>query len=134
MNIITLEQAETTEYDVVIVGGGISGAIVAKTLTQAGKRCLIVEAGTGLGTDYQGYLDYLNTFYTATIKIPNAPYPDNPNAREPLETDVTKTPNDQGYFVQRGPLPFSSTYTRYLGAPPCTGSEPRCVCYQRIFA
>jgi choline dehydrogenase-like flavoprotein len=115
MNIITPEQAETTEYDVVIVGGGISGAIVAKTLTQAGKRCLIVEAGTGVGTDYQGYLDYLNTFYTATIKIPNAPYPDNPNAREPLETDVTKTPNDQGYFVQRGPLPFSSTYTRYLG-------------------
>lgn len=68
-----------------------------------------------MGTDYQGYLDYLNSFYIATIKIPNAPYPDNPNAREPLETDVTKTPNDQGYFVQRGPLPFSSTYTRYLG-------------------
>ncbi|WP_447889080.1 GMC family oxidoreductase [Serratia fonticola] len=115
MNIITPEQAETTEYDVVIVGGGISGAIVAKTLTQAGKRCLIVEAGTGLGTDYQGYLDYLNTFYTATIKIPNAPYPSTPNAPEPLETEVSKTPSDKGYFVQRGPLPFSSTYTRYLG-------------------
>ncbi|HBE9177226.1 TPA: GMC family oxidoreductase [Serratia fonticola] len=115
MNIITPEQAEKNEYDVVIVGGGISGAIVAKTLTQAGKRCLIVEAGTGLGTDYQGYLDYLNTFYTATIKIPNAPYPSNPNAPEPLETEVSKTPNDKGYFVQRGELPFSSTYTRYLG-------------------
>lgn len=115
MNIITPEQAEMTDYDVVIVGGGISGAIVAKTLTQAGKRCLIVEAGTGLGTDYQGYLDYLNTYYTATIKIPNAPYPVNPNAPEPLETEVTKTPSDKGYFVQCGPLPFSSTYTRYLG-------------------
>ncbi|WP_337264704.1 MULTISPECIES: GMC family oxidoreductase [unclassified Serratia (in: enterobacteria)] len=119
MNIITPEQAAITEYDVVIVGGGISGAIVAKTLTQAGKRCLIVEAGTGIGVDYQGYLDYLNTFYTATIKIPNAPYPVNPNAPEPLETEVAKIPpdrpNDKGYFVQCGPLPYSSTYTRYLG-------------------
>jgi choline dehydrogenase-like flavoprotein len=115
MNIITPEKAEKTDYDVVIVGGGISGAIVAKTLTLAGKRCLIVEAGTGTGSDYQGYLDYLNTYYTATIKIPNAPYPVNPNAPEPLVTDVAKTPSDKGYFVQRGPLPFSSSYTRYLG-------------------
>lgn len=119
INIISAEQAQQRQYDVVIVGGGISGAIVAQRLTRAGKRCLIIEAGTSAGTDYQGYLGYLDNFYTNPIKIPNAPYTVNPNAPEPLETetrDVGKKPlGEQGYFVQRGPLPYSSTYTRYLG-------------------
>ena len=33
------------EYDVVIVGAGISGAVVAKTLSHAGYSVLILEAG-----------------------------------------------------------------------------------------
>ena len=35
-------------YDVVIVGGGIAGAILAKTLVNAGKKVLILEAGDGV--------------------------------------------------------------------------------------
>lgn len=119
MNFITPEEASKKHYDVVIVGGGISGAIVAKRLTLSGKRCLIVEAGSGAGSSYKGYLSYLDTFYKATVKIPNAPYPVNPNAPEPLVTDTRRIseakPDDAGYFVQKGPLPFSSSYTRYLG-------------------
>ncbi|QSX36551.1 GMC family oxidoreductase [Shewanella sedimentimangrovi] len=119
MNFITPEQAASREYDLVIVGGGISGALVAKQLTKAGKRCLIVEAGTGGGASYQGYLDFLATYHQATVKIPNAPYPVNPNAPEPLVTDTRRIseaqPDETGYFVQMGPLPFSSSYTTYLG-------------------
>ena len=68
-------------YDVVIVGSGISGAVMAKTLTQAGKTVLLLEAGLTAGInldrngDYQNYVDYLNTFYTASAKVPNSPYP-----------------------------------------------------------
>jgi len=119
MRIVTVEEALKENYDVVIVGGGISGSLVAKTLTHDKKRCLIVEAGTATGMSYAGYLEFLKTYHKALIKIPNAPYPVNENAPEPLETDVKRIPpgkpDEDGYFVQYGPLPFSSTYTRYLG-------------------
>ncbi|MGO7924712.1 NAD(P)-binding protein, partial [Rhizobium ruizarguesonis] len=39
--------AASDDYDSVIVGSGISGAISAKQAAEAGKRVLIVEAGTG---------------------------------------------------------------------------------------
>lgn len=119
MKQITLTDALEKTYDVVIVGGGISGALVAKKLTQAKKRCLILEAGEGMGNSYEGYLKFLDTYHQAIAKIPNAPYPVNPNAPEPLVTDTRRIepgkPDDVGYFVQYGPLPFASSYTRYLG-------------------
>lgn len=119
MNIITPQQATKKHYDVVIVGGGIMGAIVAKRLSQAGQTCLVVEAGTGAGAKYSGYMEYLDTYHKATAKIPNAPYPSNPNAPEPTVLDPTQItpgqPSDKGYFVQEGPLPFRSSYTTYLG-------------------
>ena len=34
-----------TDYDVVIVGSGVSGAILAKELSRKGARILIMEAG-----------------------------------------------------------------------------------------
>ncbi len=36
---------ENASFDIIIVGGGISGSFVAKYLTQAGLRCLMLEAG-----------------------------------------------------------------------------------------
>jgi choline dehydrogenase-like flavoprotein len=57
------------QYDVVIVGAGVGGAIVAKTLSQAGYRVLLLEAGLAVGmaadesTAYTSYQDYLQTYY-----------------------------------------------------------------------
>jgi choline dehydrogenase-like flavoprotein len=110
-------------YDVVIVGAGIAGAIVARTLVAAGKSVLVLEAGLSAGMDfdkaadtYQGYLD---TFYKASAKVPNAPYPDLPVAPSPSVMDVSQIApgavDTQGYFVQRGPLPFPSDYIRVGG-------------------
>ncbi len=111
------------DYDVVIVGTGISGAVLAATLTKAGKKVLMLEAGLNAGmymdvngsyTTYQGYLD---TFYNAAAKVPNSPYPDLKNAQSPNVLNLSnKTPySSPGYFVQEGPLPFASENTRIPG-------------------
>lgn len=116
---------ENKEYDVVIVGSGIAGSIVAKTLTQAGKQVLLLEAGleAGMAFDtegaYNNYQDYLNTYYNALAKVPNAPYPDVKDAESPNVLDtatiVKGQPDTTGYFVQNGPLAFASDYARTPG-------------------
>jgi choline dehydrogenase-like flavoprotein len=101
------------EYDVVIVGAGITGAIIAKQLADAGKEVLVLEAGTDLASTFSGYQDQLKTFYGAYFKTPEAPYEFNPNAPEPDIPGVA-TPG-ANYFVQTGPTAFRSTYARAAG-------------------
>ncbi|HKP13525.1 MAG TPA: GMC family oxidoreductase [Blastocatellia bacterium] len=112
-------------YDVVIVGAGIAGAIMAKTLANAGYQVLILEAGLQAGADLQGneaylnYQSYLDRFYLANAKVPNAPYPNLKDAPSPNVLDLAQingtTPDTNGYFVQNGPLPFASDYARTPG-------------------
>jgi choline dehydrogenase-like flavoprotein len=113
------------EYDVVIAGSGIAGSILAKTLTKAGKKVLLLEAGLASGinldgpsaqTTYQGYLD---TFYNAVAKVPNSPYP---NIKDAPSIDVLDIqvlspgkPSTTGYLVQEGPSPFASDCVRGPG-------------------
>nr|WP_295869495.1 GMC family oxidoreductase [uncultured Chitinophaga sp.] len=115
---------ENKEYDVVIVGSGIAGSIVAKMLTQAGKQVLLLEAGleAGMAFDeegaYKNYQDYLQSYFMAQAKVPNAPYPDVKDAESPNVLDMTQIngkPDTNGYFVQNGPLPFASDYARAAG-------------------
>lgn len=113
------------EYDVVIVGAGIAGAIVAKTLSHAGYHVLILEAGLDAGMALEGqaaydvYQGYVNTYYQQLAKVPNAPYPNLPTAPSPDVINLSPingtTPNTNGYFVQAGPLPFPSDYARTPG-------------------
>jgi choline dehydrogenase-like flavoprotein len=70
--------------DVVIVGSGVAGSIVAAWLAKDGLKVLILEAGprvqraTAL-TQYRG----------ALIKVPESPYPDAPFAPHPRAIDST---------------------------------------------
>ncbi len=116
---------ESIQYDVVIVGSGISGAVIAKTLTLAGKRVLILEAGLEAGialegeAAYNAYQNYLETFYKAPAKAPNSPYPDLKDAPSIDVLDIVKLQpgktSTKGYLVQKGPLPFASDCVRGPG-------------------
>ncbi|MEU6541409.1 GMC family oxidoreductase [Streptomyces sp. NPDC047000] len=106
-------------YDAVIVGGGISGALVAARLSDAGKRVLILEAGPAEDLTLRGYESYLDRFYSAVSKDNQAPYPAVPNAPMPRGTDARPitpgAPDASSYIVQSGPFATDTTYTRVLG-------------------
>ncbi|QQP94491.1 GMC family oxidoreductase [Lysobacter enzymogenes] len=59
-------------FDVVIVGSGISGSIIAYQLGKAGKKVLILEGGPPVPKSREAYLQ---TFFTANAKTPESPYP-----------------------------------------------------------
>ena len=106
-------------YDAVIIGAGPVGLNIAKVLTDAGKRVLILEAGRASGLSYDGWLSYADTYRSALVKEPNSPYPPNPNAQSTYSQDILnihkRVPILSGYQVERGPLAFGSTYLRSLG-------------------
>jgi choline dehydrogenase-like flavoprotein len=106
-----------TDFDVVIVGAGPSGATLAKKIGDAGKTVLVLEAGGNAGATWDGYLQNVEQYQAAAIKVPNSPYLSDPDAPSPSVLDIRKLqaegpPSDTGYFVQKGPLPFSSDYLR----------------------
>jgi glucose dehydrogenase len=57
--------------DVVIVGSGFAGALIANELAKKGKRVVILEAGAGIPTNIN---EYMERFYKAAAKVPESPY------------------------------------------------------------
>jgi choline dehydrogenase-like flavoprotein len=113
------ESASDTLYDAVIVGAGISGSIIAHELSRAGKRVLMLEAGSGEDMDITGYDGYLTRFYETASKDNQSPFPPNDCAPMPRSKDVRfirpGRPDASAYIVQNGPVATDSTYTRVLG-------------------
>jgi len=114
-------------YDVVIVGAGVAGAMIAKQLGLAGKKVLILESGAGLPPDIN---DFMERFYTSSAKVPESPYtpalfdkngiadPTQLNAPRPTVLTLGKDSwknSQKSYLIQKGPLPFASTYERIAG-------------------
>jgi choline dehydrogenase-like flavoprotein len=107
-------------YDVVIVGAGISGAIIADRLSREGRSVLLLEAAPADDLTISGYETYLNRFYGTAMKDNQAPYPVLPPVPMPRSTDARPLtpgggPNTGGYLVQDGPHSTDTTYTRVLG-------------------
>jgi choline dehydrogenase-like flavoprotein len=101
-------------YDVVIVGAGCSGSIIANELAREGLSVLVLEAGTDVARTFAGYQEQLQAFYSAVFKTPEAPYKFNPNAPEPDIPGVL-TPGAGYFVVAPGTIPFGSTYARTTG-------------------
>ena len=96
-----------SEYnaDVVIVGGGIAGALMALELAKSNANVLIIEAGDRIDRS-KAIANYMNTPgrnndtpYSPISK--SAPYPSMMNPNE--------------YYIQTGPDQFQSTYIKALG-------------------
>jgi len=113
------DEVKREVHDAVIVGGGVSGAIIALELARQGKHVLIIEAGPGGDKTLGGYQEYLNHFYAAASKDNQSPFPPNPNAPMPRSTEARKiaagVTEASGYIVQTGPFATDTTYTRVLG-------------------
>lgn len=92
------------EAQVVIVGAGVAGLLVAWKLASAGIQVLVLEAGPRVDR-----LEALETYRKAAAKVPEAPYPDVDHAPRPTVAAL-----DQ-YYVQEGPDFFKSTYERRVG-------------------
>jgi choline dehydrogenase-like flavoprotein len=109
---LTAENNGDQAYDVVVVGAGVAGALIAKRLTHAGLEVLVLEAGPSTAWTFDGYTEHLDDFYTAASKSPESAWPPAGNAPQPDTADVR---SGGGYFLQQGPNKYGSSYTRLLG-------------------
>src|SRR5260370_2584234 len=122
---------DATTYDVVIVGAGVCGAIIALQLATAGKRVLILEAGAAVPANRN---EYLTNFYLNPDKNPESPYPPVPvnsnldpghqaTPRPTILGLINRTDPTKTYLIQPPPspthspssLPYGSTYERIGG-------------------
>lgn len=110
-------------YDVVIVGSGIAGGLVALRLGKAGKKVLVLEAGDAVPTNINAEMD---RFYRASAKVPESPYtpdllkdPATVPAGRPTVLSLSNSEDwrdaSKSYLIQTGTVPFSSTYERTAG-------------------
>lgn len=113
------ESAGRVLYDAVIVGSGVSGAIIASELAAAGQRVLMLEAGRGDDITIDGYNQYLFNFYGTPYKDNQSPFLPNPAADMPRSPDAQKIrpgqPAHAAYLVQNGPFSTDTVYTRVFG-------------------
>ncbi len=108
-----------TQFDAVVIGSGVSGALIAKRLGLQGLKVLVVEAGSGNDITVADYDENVFRFYGAASKDNNAAYYNPKNAPMPRDFETVRLRdgeiNDRGYLVQKGPFEIDSTYSRVLG-------------------
>ena len=83
-------------HDVVVVGAGVAGALLAKRLTSSGLRVLVLEAGPATPWSFEGYTRHVETFYAAASKGAESAWPPAVGAPQPDSRDVR---SGDGYFV-----------------------------------
>ena len=92
------------EAEVVIVGSGVAGALVAERLARAGVGVAVLEAGSRIDRGQA-----LGRYFNAPIKTPESPYLATKEADFPLSVDSGH------WYRQSGPDNFKSTYLKAVG-------------------
>jgi choline dehydrogenase-like flavoprotein len=102
------------DFDVVVIGAGVAGGMVAYRLAQAGASVLILEAGNRNASRAQ----MVGTYGRAAAKTPHSPYIQVENDLKAASPDSTNDYYDQPV---QAPLPaplitqYKSTYERRTG-------------------
>ena len=91
------------DADVIIVGAGVSGAMVAEGLAKKGVKVLVLESGP-----LQDRQQAVDDFRASPVRVPEAAYPDVSYAPR------AGTVNPADYYVQKG-WGFRSNYERRVG-------------------
>ena len=116
----------SNEYDVVIIGAGVAGALVAWKLAEAGSRVVMIDAGERR-YEAADRAAFVTTFAQAVQrdKSPSQPYQPKVDARHPqvlTSPDVVDfkligqaQPGEKPYFVQIGPDIWKTQYQRLVG-------------------
>jgi glucose dehydrogenase len=92
------------EADVVIIGSGVAGSLIAWRLAEAKLKVLILEAGPRIDR-----VEAFKTYLAARDKNASSPYPPAPYAPAPQYNAW----ND--YYINTGPDLFRGMYTRGVG-------------------
>lgn len=95
---------ETITADVVVVGGGVAGLLIAYELAQTGASVTVLESGPSVERG-----DAVERFRQAVAKVPECAYSDVSYAPRPSSLDP------HSYYVQNGPDTFGATYERRVG-------------------
>ncbi len=122
------------DYDAVIVGAGVSGALVACKLAEAGCSVLLLDAGE----KFKSRSEYVKIFSELTQKDRLATRPfrtDEANkfahsadgSDLKLNSDPAAPFGPNKYYDQQGPKPFKSQYVRVMGGSTWAwrGNAPR---------
>lgn len=97
--------ANVKKADVVIVGSGVAGGLVAHQMALAGKSVLVLEAGPRYPRG-----DIVERFRNQTNKMDfMAPYPSTPYAPHP------EFGHNNNYLIQKGEQPYDAQYIRAVG-------------------
>lgn len=119
--------ATALDCDVVLVGAGVAGGLLANKLGQAGLKVMLLDVGDKsyfsldpdrpLGTDERQPL--LDNFYGNTSAAPNSPYPNLRYAPMPYEENLGAYYTGPAYNPDNPsgnhPPQFKSSYTRTVG-------------------
>jgi len=106
-----MSNGASPQYDVVIIGAGVSGNLIAKQLGLAGKKVLILEAGLAVPDSRE---EYMENFYLALAKTPESPYPAlagrKGSEKEPVGKlpDPSKLPTPRATVLSIGQGPSTS--------------------------
>src|SRR5689334_1857642 len=85
------DRRRTMDADVIVIGAGISGALVADRLAASGVRVLMLEAGPRVEREHA-----VVAFFNAAVKVPECAYPNTAYAPHP------RSDNPDFYYVQTG--------------------------------